>query len=85
MSNWGYTLLILVNIPLYYGFYRLLFRDLQDFIDAIFYWFKPDLWSWLDGEFFEDFWAELKLGAFIFLCAGCVYLEIGALKPILAS
>ena len=64
--------LAVVNIPVYYLLYRLIYRDAQEFLDAIYFWFKPDLWSWMDGEYWEDAWAEMKLGLFLAACSGMV-------------
>lgn len=82
MPNWIYPAVIIANTPFYYGLYRLFFQDLDEFLQAIFYWFKPDMWSWLDGEFMEDFWAELKLGLFFALCSALVYIEIQILSSL---
>ncbi len=64
--------LAVVNIPAYYLLYRLFYRDAQEFIDAIWFWIKPDFWSLLDGEYWDDFWAEMKLGLFLTACSGTV-------------
>ena len=85
MPNWVYVVVIMLNIPVYYGVYRVLFRDSDEFWDAVFYWFKPDMWSFIDGEFMEDFWAELKLAVFTGICGACVYGELQLLAPIWMS
>ena len=64
--------LAVVNIPVYYLLFRVLYRDMQEFIDAVWFWLKPDLWSLLDGEYWDDFWAEMKLGMFVAACSGAV-------------
>jgi hypothetical protein len=64
--------LAVVNIPVYYLLYRLFYRDAQEFLDALYFWVKPDLWSWMDGEYWEDVWAEMKLGLFVAVCSGAV-------------
>lgn len=61
-----------VNTPLYYLLYRLLYQDAQEFLDALYFWLKPDLWSLLDGEYWADFRAEMKLGLFVAVCSGTV-------------
>jgi hypothetical protein len=85
MPTWVYAIVIAANIPLYYLFYRFLFSDLDEFFQAIFYWFKPDLWSLFDGSFMEDFWAELKLGLFFVLCGGFVFLELQGIGQLMAG
>ena len=52
-----------------------MFDDLQGLLDSIYFWFKPDAWSFFDGSFMDDFWAELKLSMFLGICGGIVYLE----------
>lgn len=66
--------LLAVNAPLFVLFGRLLFGNVQEFLDAVVFWFKPDPWSLFDGEYWEDIWAEMKLGAFVAACS----LAIGA-------
>lgn len=61
-----------VNIPVYYLLYRLLYRDFDEFMEAIRFWIKPDLWSLIDGEYWDDVLASMKLGIFFALCSGAV-------------
>ena len=70
-----WAILVAVNIPIYWGLGKLIFRDADEFGEAIYFWLKPDMWSALSGEFFEDLAAEFKLGVWIALCAGAVYGE----------
>ena len=85
MPTWIYPVIIAANIPVYYGLYRLLFRDSDELFDAIIYWFTPGMWSWFDGELRDDMWAEFKLGVYLAVCSGCVYLELQALAPLWSS
>ena len=64
-----------VNIPVYLVLGSLFFGSWGNFWECIIFWFKPDLWSAFDGEFFDDWFAELKLGIFIAACGACVYAE----------
>jgi hypothetical protein len=64
--------LAVVNIPVYYLLYRLFYRDFDEFMEAIRFWLKPDLWSWIDGEYWDDVMASMKLGIFFSLCSGAV-------------
>ncbi len=72
--------LAVLNAPLYYLAYRVIFKDWEEFTEAVWFWLKPDLWSALRGEFFEDWWAELKLGILFAACGGAVYLETLAIQ-----
>ncbi len=68
-------ILVIVNIPLYIFLGKMIFTDLQGFVDAIWYWFKPDIWSWISGDGWEDMVAEFKLGFFVVCCGGAVFGE----------
>lgn len=67
--------LAVLNAPLYYVAFKILFKDREEFFEAIWFWLKPDLWSALRGEFWEDLWAEMKLWLFVSACTGAVCLE----------
>ena len=70
-----FVILSLVNIPLYLFIGKLIFESWQGFGDAVCFWFKPDLWSAFDGEYWDDMMEEFKLAIFIAICAGAVYAE----------
>ena len=70
-----YVVLGLVNIPLYLFLGKLIFNSWSEFGDAIGFWFKPDMWSAIDGEYWDDVVAEFKLGIFFAICAGAVFGE----------
>ncbi len=74
-----------LNIPVYYGVFRILFRDREEFLEAIWFWFKPDLWSALRGELWDDWWAEMKLGLFLSACAGAVYLQTSLIQTLVGA
>jgi hypothetical protein len=67
--------LLVVNIPAYKAYYRLMFRDAEDFKDSIKYSFTPDLFSLFKGEYRKDRVAEMKLSFFYFLCFATVLIE----------
>ena len=67
--------LVLVNIPLYLLIGKVFFGGWEDFWDAVKFWLTPDLFSLFKGEYWEDCWAEMKLGFFIIACGGCVFGE----------
>ena len=74
--NWTVVAILAVaNFPIYLILGRLLFKDMDGFVEAVVFWFKPDFLSMFQGEFFEDFWAELKLGFFFACCGGLIYFE----------
>ncbi len=45
------------------------FKDWSGFWSCIVFWLKPDWISWFQGEGVEDWWGELKLGAWIAVSA----------------
>jgi len=70
-----FVILGVLNIPLYLFLGKIFFNGWEGFGEAIMYWFKPDLWSWMSGEGFEDMMAEIKLAIFFAVCALVVYGE----------
>ena len=70
-----WVILTVVNLPIFIFLGKLVFGDLQGFLDAIYFWFKPDLWSFLDGQLTEDWWASLKLGLFMATCGAALAAE----------
>lgn len=49
------------------------FGDLENFSECVTYWFTPDAWSFFNGDYGEDFWAELKLSLWVMLSCGAGY------------
>ena len=45
--------------------FRIFFRYPGDFGEAIRFWFTPDLFSALKGEYMDDWWNELKLSLWL--------------------
>ena len=39
--------LAVLNAPLYYLAYRVIFKDWEEFTEAVWFWLKPDLWTHL--------------------------------------
>ncbi len=64
-----------INIPLFIIVGKLFFGNWWEFWDCIKFWFKPDSWSWIDGEYWDDVKSELKLGVFFAACGFIVYGE----------
>ena len=75
MTTTTWVILVIANLPIYFGFAWLLFRSWENFFDALRFWFTPDAWSFLQGEYLADWFAELKLGLWIAASTGCVYAE----------
>lgn len=76
MNDAGLIVILgLMNIPVYLYLGKWLFTDWHGFGEAVMYWFKPDMWSWISGDGWEDMVAELKLGIFFAACALLVYGE----------
>ena len=42
-----------------------IFGSLDEFTECIGYWFTPDAWSFLNGDYWEDFMAELKIALWL--------------------
>jgi len=63
MSDAGRTsvIIIITNLPLYVLWGWVLFRSWETFWDAVRFLFKPELWSFIDGEYLDDLIAESKL------------------------
>ena len=72
---WYWLILVSINAPLFVWLGRWFFDGWAGFAECIRYWFTPDIWSMFRGEWSEDFFAELKLGAFFFLWGACVFGE----------
>ncbi|AQT66953.1 hypothetical protein STSP2_00091 [Anaerohalosphaera lusitana] len=72
MGTTGWVVLGVVNIPIYVGLGWVFFRDWDGFWEAIRFWLTPDVFSMFTGEFFDDWWAESKLAAWVILCGACV-------------
>lgn len=83
MSTPGWIILAVVNLPVYFVLGRLFFSDWDEFWEALRFWITPDLISALRGEFWDDWWAETKLGLWFVCCAGCVLAEAYSIGRIL--
>jgi hypothetical protein len=68
--------LFLVNSPVYVMFGWFLFRSWENFWEAIVFLIKPDSWSFLDGEGWDDWYAEAKLAIWFFAPIGLMRLEL---------
>ncbi len=59
--------LILLHIPIYVLWGWILFRRWGAFWDAVCFLVKPELWSYIDNEYWDDVLAEAKLAIWFFL------------------
>jgi hypothetical protein len=74
-TTMGWIILGIVNIPVYFGLRWLIFDDWDNFLESIRFWLTPDIFSLLNGEYWEDWWGEMKLGAWVVASIGCVFGE----------
>jgi hypothetical protein len=72
MGQVGWVILVFVNVPLYWGLWKLIFGTWDDFCECLRFWATPDLVSACRGEYGRDWWGELKLGMWIGLSVVCV-------------
>lgn len=78
-----WLLLIVFNFPIYHILVRYVFwDDWGGFWKALKFFFTPELFSALRGEFYEDLWEELKLTLFLGACAGLILAEYQLLQPL---
>lgn len=77
--------LIVLNIPLYKVYFRMMFESMEDFNECIRYSFTPDIISLFRGEYCRDYFGEMKLGIFIFLCCGSIWLEYTIIRTIFSN
>jgi len=75
MSSTGLLILGLVNLPVYFVAGKLIFKSWDSFWESIMFWLTPDLFSAFNGQYWEDWVGELKLGLWLACCIGCVYGE----------
>lgn len=78
-----WIILAIANIPVYVFIGYHLFGTWESFGEALRFWMKPDMWSAMDGEYFEDMVAELKLAALILLSLGAVVGEAMLIERVL--
>ena len=75
MNEAGWIILGIVNIPVYIGLGWVIFDNWDNFWEAIRYRLTPDIISLFRGEFFDDWYAEWKLGLWFGACISCVIAE----------
>lgn len=72
----AFITMAVVDIPLFVFIGKLFFGCWSDFWEAIWFWFKPDMWSAIDGSLTEDWLAEAKLAFFGLICGAIVWGEL---------
>lgn len=75
MSTAALVILLIVNLPVFWLFGWVLFREWDEFADCVRFWLTPDILSAFRGEFINDMWAEMRLGLWVALCGGAIYGE----------
>ncbi len=75
MEWWHWLILILANAPVYFAIGWAIFDSWEGLGESLYYWIRPDMWSWIRGEGVEDAWAEFKLLFFVLACAACIWGE----------
>ncbi|UCE50044.1 MAG: hypothetical protein JSW47_07770 [Phycisphaerales bacterium] len=68
--------IIVLNLPLYFIWGWVLFRTWGSFWEAICFLFKPELWSFIDGQYWDDIIAEGKLAIWIIVPILLIRLEL---------
>ena len=43
------------------------FGDFSGFLECVKFWIKPEIFSLFRGEYWEDVWAEMKLGFWLLI------------------
>jgi hypothetical protein len=76
LTTAGWIILGITNIPVFAFLAWLFFKDWDEFKEAVIFWFTPNVISLFRGEYWDDRWAEMKLGLWLFCCFGCLCTEI---------
>jgi len=71
-----WLVMVALHVPVYFAWGLVLFRSWESFREAVVFWIKPDFWSWLDDEYWDDVWAKAKLALWSFAPIGLIALEI---------
>lgn len=67
------ALAITIGSIIGYMTYKLLFDNLDEFVDCVKFWLTPDIISLFRGQFYVDMWAEMKLILWLVVTVGCGY------------
>lgn len=75
MSDNGWIILAIANIPIYYFIGKIFWDDWGEFWESLRFWITPNLISMINGDYWDDLKEEFKLGIWAVLCTACVVLE----------
>lgn len=76
---------VVVNVPVWLYLGKVFFGDWEEFGRCIKFWLTPDAFSFFNGQWDEDRWAEMKLGVYFLVCGLLVACQFGALAKILGT
>ncbi len=71
----GIPVLLIANIPLYRWLFWKCFLDVEDFKESLYYVFRPDLVSWLNGELLYDLKQKMRVQFYFGLCLLALFIE----------
>jgi len=77
------SILLIVDIPIYYFIFKKIFKSKDEFFGALKYYFRPNLISVAKGEYFKDRENERKIGKFLAICILIFLVEEVVLSKIL--
>jgi hypothetical protein len=60
---------VVVGIAVAGLFFKPFFNTREEFIDCLKFWLTPDIISMFRGEYWDDWWAEAKLGLWLSVAA----------------
>ena len=87
--EWGVLAgLVVLNSPLYFFVFRIMFPSFEDFVEAVRVSITPDFISYFRGELGHDWMESFKLGILTTACCGLTtaeYLGIATYFPDLIS
>lgn len=78
-----FLILLIANIPIYKWIYKSVFKNSEDFKDAVNYTFTPDIFSLFKGSFWKHQVGEAKFSFFIFTCIMAIVVEFAVIKSII--
>jgi hypothetical protein len=62
------AVLRVLNVPVATYAWKWIFGSAEEFWDRVKFWLTPDILSMLRGEYWRDYWSELKLALWILVC-----------------
>lgn len=68
-------ILVLINIPVFLGLGKIIFKDWGSFLEALRLWSSADWWHSLEKQWHLDRWGTSQLPLFLLLCVAIPVLE----------